>query len=356
MSAGNFYTLDVFKEKANNKHNNLYTYKNSSYVSSVTKIYITCKKHGDFLQEPRIHLSGHGCPKCAIEKDILRRQTTFEDFLARARRKYGDKYTYFKNSFKYYPETTRTFVKIKCPKHGIFTTRVDQHLSEKSYGCPKCSWKDSKKYMLVTRDRFILQSSKRNHYRYNYDDMIYVDQNTIAKNITCPVHGHFDQDPKIHIIGQGCRLCNSSKGEMKILYFLNFNKTKFIKEYVIPGYRYRYDFYIPELNLLIEFDGLQHFNAIKHYGGEEGLKKIQYRDSIKNTVAENFGYRLLRLNYKQLKNLDVILANILNTTSKYKVRGKLFKNFLEFCRYLKLPGDATPEDYKKYLFKFKCPS
>lgn len=63
--AGNHnYNNDEFIRLAKIAHNNKYDYSNTSYKNMRTKIKITCKLHGDFLQTPNGHLSGRGCKKC----------------------------------------------------------------------------------------------------------------------------------------------------------------------------------------------------------------------------------------------------------------------------------------------------
>jgi protein-arginine kinase activator protein McsA len=42
-----------------------------------------------------------------------------------------------------------------------------------------------------------------------------------------------------------------------------------------------FDFYLPNLNTCIEYDGEQHYKPISTFGGEEGLRKQQLRDKIK---------------------------------------------------------------------------
>lgn len=58
-------TTAIFITKSNMLHNNKYKYDNTDYVTAMTKVYITCSTHGDFLQRPHDHLQGSGCPKCA---------------------------------------------------------------------------------------------------------------------------------------------------------------------------------------------------------------------------------------------------------------------------------------------------
>lgn len=58
-------SLNDFIQKANLVHNNKYTYKKADYLTTDTKVIITCFQHGDFKQTPYHHLKGRGCPGCA---------------------------------------------------------------------------------------------------------------------------------------------------------------------------------------------------------------------------------------------------------------------------------------------------
>lgn len=62
------YTLDTkgFILKAKDIHGSLYDYSKVDYQIGTIKVPIGCSKHGFFNQEPRIHLSGHGCPSCCF--------------------------------------------------------------------------------------------------------------------------------------------------------------------------------------------------------------------------------------------------------------------------------------------------
>jgi hypothetical protein len=57
-------TTAEFIERAIQKHKGKYSYARAVYVTSHTKLEITCAKHGDFKQAPGTHLQGVGCPKC----------------------------------------------------------------------------------------------------------------------------------------------------------------------------------------------------------------------------------------------------------------------------------------------------
>lgn len=72
---GRKWTLEEFIEKSTKAHNGKYDYSEAEYVSIATPIRIICPKHGPFLQKPREHMSGCGCPKCnesTLEKSVRR--------------------------------------------------------------------------------------------------------------------------------------------------------------------------------------------------------------------------------------------------------------------------------------------
>ena len=90
-----------------------------------------------------------------------------------------------------------------------------------------------------------------------------------------------------------------------------FQKT--FKTCVNPktGHYFKFDFYVPKLNLLLEYDGVFHFEKLyKDYD----LKKRQLYDRYKNIWSYNNGYELIRIKYTD--KLDNILHDILNRYQK----------------------------------------
>lgn len=70
-----------------------------------------------------------------------------------------------------------------------------------------------------------------------------------------------------------------------------------------------FDFYLHDLNTVIEYDGEHHFKPISYWGGEEKFKATQQNDKIKNEYCKQHGIRIIRLNYKQKK--EEIIQQIL---------------------------------------------
>ena len=75
----------------------------------------------------------------------------------------------------------------------------------------------------------------------------------------------------------------------------------------------RFDFFIPSLNIAIEYDGQQHYDAVEFWGGEETLKRTQESDALKNDFCEYMGIDLLRIPYWEFDNIDEIVTNFIDT-------------------------------------------
>lgn len=126
---GKSSTTESFIEKARQIHGDKYGYSSTEYSHSDTKVKITCKIHGDFLQAPRNHLAGQGCAKCA---GVAKLDT--ETFISNAKKVHGDKYDYSK--VEYCSGTDK--VVITCREHGEFLQNPHNHVASKQ-GCPSCS-------------------------------------------------------------------------------------------------------------------------------------------------------------------------------------------------------------------------
>lgn len=65
------YTTDQFVLAGNRVHGSLYSYTKTDYKGSKEKVLITCGRHGEFSQAPSDHLSGYGCPMCAVNGELV---------------------------------------------------------------------------------------------------------------------------------------------------------------------------------------------------------------------------------------------------------------------------------------------
>lgn len=72
------------------------------------------------------------------------------------------------------------------------------------------------------------------------------------------------------------------------------------------------DIFIEEFNLGIEYQGIQHYKPIKHWGGEEGLKKVQERDKRKKKICESQNITLIYFEHNEELSEKFVLNRIKN--------------------------------------------
>lgn len=126
-------TTKEFIQLANIKHDNLYDYSLTEYVSSKMKVDIICVEHGVFKQTPNNHLTGYGCNRCGCDRTNIKNTSSTEEFIERAVKIHGNLYSY--ENVKYV--SSKTQVEIICQLHGSFFQKPIHHLNHRS-GCPKC--------------------------------------------------------------------------------------------------------------------------------------------------------------------------------------------------------------------------
>lgn len=300
-------TIDVI-ERFVDKYGERYDYSQVKYQNSNEKVIIICKNHGPFLQTVSAHLRGRCCAQCSQQSQSHNQKSMIEKFISI----HGDRYDYSKSVYK----GVKNQVTITCYTHGDFNQRVDGHFQ--GNGCKACADADASARFVISRDSLIERFNKVHFYKYDYSLTDYKNCRTKI-SIICYKHGEFKQRPTDHEAGKGCPSCKSSKGESKIRDFLNLKGIVYEEQYPLcqnpaTGFPLRADFYIPSLNIVIEFDGIQHFQPVFHWGGFEGFLKNQERDTIKNEFCSSNNITLLRVSYLDLKKINIILSDFFRNT------------------------------------------
>ena len=298
-------TTEEFIKKAREFHGDKYDYSLVDYKNAYTKIKIICPIHGEFEQRPNNHLDGRGCIKCANQnkgKKISKTNTKNTDyFINKSKEIHGDKYDYSKVNYI----NNRTKVEIICPKHGSFFIRPDSHTSDKR-GCPKCG----KESRFLTNEEVIKQFKEVHGDKYDYSKVNYVNDRTKVE-IICPKHGSFWQIPNSHKCGSGCPYCFNSMGEIKIKKWLIDKNINFKQQFKFKECKNKlplpFDFYLTDKNILIEFDGVQHYKSVNRFGGFKKFKETQKNDEIKNNFCKTNNIKLIRISYKEIKKIENIL-------------------------------------------------
>jgi hypothetical protein len=318
---------ELILAKARKIHNNFYKYDKVLFINMNNKVEIICPKHGSFWQDLYGHTAKKNrCPQCTREADRL----TTEIFIKRSKEIHGDKYDYSKVVY----EKISTMVTIICPEHGEFLQRAGSHLA--GCLCRKCFFDNLK----LGKDNFILKAKEIHGDKYDYSKVVYVG-NKKKVEIICPEHGSFWVKPNGHVSSvAGCRTCKDSKGEILVSSILNKYGIEFIREFKITPYKYRYDFYLPNVNIFIEFNGKQHYTVVPIFGGRAALKDVKKRDRIKKQIVKDNGGLMLTLTYLDLseKIIETKIINYLlkhfpywfridNKTVAYKSLLELYKDF-----------------------------
>ena len=115
--------------------------------------------------------------------------------------------------------------------------------------------------------------------------------------------------------------CLTSYYNLVIKDLLTEKMINFISEYSVKINEviYRFDFYLPDYNLFIEYDGQQHFKPIQFgYSAmtiQQEYEDIIRRDTIKNDYCKNNHINLLRIPYYEQNNIENIIINHLQRLS-----------------------------------------
>lgn len=270
-----------FINRSVEKHGERYDYSEVIYKNSHTPVRMKCNECGNwFEQKPYKHLSGQGCPVCNGKF-----RKTKEQFISEAKKVHGDDYDY---SFVDYVNT-ETYVDIKCNKCGtIFKQLPYAHLQGK--GCARCNGGRKK-----TIEEFIEDAIKIHGDKYDYSKVVYANNKTKVC-IICPSHGEFWQTPNDHLDGCGCPICNESRLEHSVRIKLTERNIDYIQQYSTDWLgRQSLDFYLPDYNIAIECQGIQHFKPVKHFGGEERFETTKQLDERKRLLCEENNVKMVYL-------------------------------------------------------------
>lgn len=277
-----------FKQEVYDLVGNEYTFLDP-YVNSYTKIKVKHNKCGNTYEVgPHSFLQGSRCPYCYI-KD---KRKTNKQFKQEVYDLVDSEYTFL----DLYVDT-RTKIKVKHNKCGnIYEVSPNSFLHGSRcpycYGTPKKIDEDFKQevYGLVGNDYTFLDSYVSNKTK------IKVKHNKCGNIYEVRPTDFFSHQTR-------CPYCNSPKGETIItklldIFNLNYEYQKSFDDLkdVQP---LSYDFYLPDQSILIEYQGLQHYQPIDYFGGETQFAIQQKHDQMKFDYAKDHGYNLITVPYTE---------------------------------------------------------
>lgn len=308
------YTYEKFIKKAKEVHGDLYDYstvnKNGKFRVN-EDVLIRCKEcERDFTQNINTHINSRsGCIICSND------QYTYKKFIKKATIIHQDKYNYDLISktgiFRSYDK-----VFIKCNKcSSIFEQRISNHV--RGNGCKMCSLN---KY---TYEKLVEKATKVHDDKYNYS---LIDPDGSFRmidyiDIICKkCNAKFPQKIGSHIHDRkGCPYCghhkNRSNGEIAVEKYVHDHNYVCVIEYSLPSLcDRRYDVVLHDKKIIIEFDGVQHFDVRQTFHrNEEEFIKDQHTDVIKSAEAIKCGYKIIRIGYN-IKDMEKFLDEAMNSS------------------------------------------
>lgn len=277
-------------------------------------IYVTYKDYVNYKGEK------YACKKCrqikTSESNLLERQI----HLYNGAKEFCDKMGYIILTKKEEIINSHSIIEYLCPKHGIHKTKVYALLLE--HGCKECQYENNSKNNKHTIKDIIKLGEELNIKILNPED--YVDYYTLNLRCVCSKCGEVYVTSYQSLKSGRCILCprcskSESHGETKIRLYLKNKSIEFKQQKRFNDCRTTvplpFDFYIPSMNTIIEYDGEGHFYKVDFRGhdGEYTFNKTRENDKIKNDYCKAHNIKLIRIPYWDFKNIEKILNEKLFT-------------------------------------------
>ena len=264
------------------------------YKNAKEKIECLCVTHNEtFYSDPDHLLSGKcGCKSCRSEK------------ISSALSKSHDEFANVTNQIEILGKYNglHSSVQVKCKKCGYIWSPTAYSLLAGN-GCPHC----------VGRNK-TTEEYKDEIYKYNKDIEIigkYIDTNhkILCKCKMC--NREWMANPN-SLKRTGCPWCRQSHGEKAIRQYLDEHNIAFIPQKTfdglvgVGGRNLSYDYYISDMNILIEYQGEFHDGTARQQSKEDYEKQIEH-DKRKKEYANINGYKLIEIWYWDFNKINEIL-------------------------------------------------
>lgn len=108
------------------------------------------------------------------------------------------------------------------------------------------------------------------------------------------------------IVGEGCgAACLTSRGELCAADLFNELNIKYQVQKKFEDFDLRFDFYLPEYNIIIECDGAQHFRSLNNeWNSNKKLQETRDRDKRKQEYCGKHGITLLQIPFWDKQKLN----------------------------------------------------
>lgn len=269
------------------------------YINAHTPIYHRCLIHNySWKIAPHSVLKGNKCPICARENsynfvshdDYCKKLNKVNPNVIPLERYKGD----------------CTAILHKCLTHNIEWKAYPNSLLKGS-GCYKCGREKRSKKITHTHEQYVESLAKVNKNVVPLEQYVH---NAVKIKHKCLKCGFiWDAKPSGLLSGYGCPRCNKSKGENKILDWLISNDIRYEQQKRFDNCRHinplPFDFYLPDYNTCIEYQGEQHYRPVEIFGGEKEYNDRVRNDNIKRKFCKDNDIRLLEIPFDKDVNEEL---------------------------------------------------
>ena len=304
-SCSNAINDDVFKYKVEQLVNNEYEVL-SEYEKSIKPVLFRhkncCHPQGyfDFEMTPHMFLSGHRCPY-----ESHQQKYTIDNFKEKLKQ-YHPGYKCIGTQYV----NSSTKINVECDKHHVFGLTLDNIKNS----CPYCS---NRKVYKGYNDLWTTHPHIAKLLKNKDDGYDYVYGTHVELDFTCPTCGkNIHKIPSLLLDEHQQVICICKDGfsypEKFMFSFLKQLNVEFIYQMSNTTYnwcgKYKYDFYIPIKNLIIEVHGRQHYDGIMFYDP----KDVRENDMNKYNLAIENGCKYCEIDAR-FSNRDYIIKSIKNS-------------------------------------------
>ena len=288
------YDKSYYINKLKEKYGDRFIYDKVEFNSLKDNITLICSEHKIEFQiqfKSCFKSEGVNCPLCKRKKISETKLKNYsglsnEQFIEKANKVHNNKYDYSKVDMLNRNKDGK--VCIICPIHGEFWQKPSQHLFGK--GCKECGTNK------LNTETFIKKAKKIHGDDFSYEKTIYksiFDYVTVKCN-RCGTE--YEVIAHNHLKGRGCRFCKHSNLELEIEKFLKDNNIEFEYQKFFKWLgRKSLDFYLPEYNIAIECQGIQHFSfkESSKIFTEKKMLRTKESDKCKKKICEENGITIL---------------------------------------------------------------
>ena len=277
-------------------------------VNGKTIVYYICEHHKDkgvqHCALSHLYDSKHLCKYCA------RRGRTTKDFV--------------KEVANIHPEISvlgeyegcEARILCRCNKCGTqWSPPAKQLLGQRKRGCPTCG-----RQKIIAARKKTTEQFRKELSIINPDIEVvgeYTNTHTLIK-CKCKIHNHGFAAKPCNLLNRTatCPVCSKKISRMEkrvgdILKIFNINNIWHHKFDDCRGdvFPLEYDYYLTDHNVVIEYDGEQHYKPVKCFGGKEGFERRKRYDAIKNQYCRDHGITIIRVPFYVNAQIDDYLIS-----------------------------------------------